>query len=164
MSLKHIKTLSLNPYMMSKIIQSFLEGYGSPVEFKLLFYVLPIILSKDSRERLIKANRISRLETVFKKRDYRDYEKLKLSIQSNLSGFLDRFIELKNLTKDTIIILVNEEKISIGNSVVLLKKDNYSNYKNSNISELLRAAFYLGVIFSKSSVENLDYYLGVKSS
>ncbi|WP_127549927.1 three component ABC system middle component [Paenibacillus amylolyticus] len=165
MSLKHIKNLSLNPYTMSKIIQNFIEGYGSPVEFKLLFYVLPIILSKDARARLIKARKTSRMDTIFKKKEgYRDYEKLKLSPQSHISGFLERYSELKDLTKTVVIILVNEEKISIGNSVILIKKDNYSKYKNLNINELLRSAFYLGVVFKSCSIEELEYYLGVRSN
>ena len=149
---------------MSKIFQNFLEGYGTDVDFKLLFYVLPIILNKDSRRRLIKANKASKLETVFKKENYKEYSDIKLSAQSNLSGFKDKFIELKDLTKTTIIILVNEEKIIIGNSVMLLKTDNYSNYKDPDIVSLLRSSFYLGVIFNKSRVEQLDYYLGVKNN
>jgi hypothetical protein len=163
MSFEHIKTLSLNPYMMGKIIQNFLEGYNSPIEFKILFYILPIILNKDSRDKLSDARKTSRIDSLFgKKQEYNDNENLKLSGKVNLAGFLDRYTELKDLTKNTIIVLVSEEKISIANSTILVKKDNYSNYLNSNIRETLKASFYLGVIFRKSSIEHLDNYLGVK--
>nr|WP_113755604.1 three component ABC system middle component [Brevibacillus laterosporus] len=165
MSFEHIKRLSLNPYMMSKIIQSFLEGYSSAVDVKILFYVLPIVLNKDSRDRLLDARSTSKIDSLFgKKGNNNDYENLKLSGKSNLVGFLERFNELKVLTKESIIVLVNEDKIKISNSVILLKKDNYSNYSNKNIKETLKAGFYLGVIFKKSSIEHLDNYLGVKSS
>jgi hypothetical protein len=165
MGFEHIKRLSLNPYMMSKIIQSFLEGYNAPVDIKLLFYVLPIVLNKDSRDRLLDARSTSKIDSLFgKKENYDIHEGLRLSGKANLAGFIDRYNELKILTKESIIILVNENKIKINNSVILIEKDNYSNYSNKNIKETLRASFYLGVIFKKSSIEYLDNYLGVKSS
>lgn len=68
MSFEHIKRLSLNPYMMSKIIQSFLEGYNAPVDIKLLFYVLPIVLNKDSRDRLVDARSTSKIDSLFGKK------------------------------------------------------------------------------------------------
>lgn len=165
MSFEHIKRLSLNPYMMSKIIQSFLEGYNAPVDIKLLFYVLPIVLNKDSRDRLVDARSTSKIDSLFgKKESYESHEDLRLSGKANLAGFIDRFNELKFLTKESVIILVNENKIKINNSVILIEKDNFSNYSNKNVKETLKAGFYLGVIFKKSSIEHLDNYLGVKSS
>ncbi|MCK4258044.1 MAG: hypothetical protein KAX49_03650 [Halanaerobiales bacterium] len=161
MSIKYLKILSLNPFLMGKIFQNFLEGYGSPVEFKLIFYVLPIILYKDSRDKLSTANKTSRIDTLFgKKCTYGGDENLKLSGKVNLSGFLERFEELKELTKTTLIVLSNEEKIQIGNMIVLKQKDKYDKYYG-NIRATLKAAYYLGVILAKTSTDNLDNFLGV---
>lgn len=162
MSIEHLKTLSLNPFIMAKIFQNFLEGYGSPIEFKLIFYILPIILYKDSRDRLSTANKTSRIDTLFgKKFVFNENENLKLSGKVNLSGFLERFEELKELTKKTLIILSNEEKIQLGNKILLLQKDKYDKY-SGYIKTMLKASYYLGVVLSKTSMNYLEDFLGVR--
>jgi len=164
MSIEHLKTLSLNPFMMGKILQNFLEGYDSSVEFKLIFYVLPIILYKDSRDKLSTANKASRIDTLFGNKQayaYGEDENIKLSGKVNLSGFLDRFEELKGLTKKTLIVLSNEEKIQLGNEIVLLQKDKYDKY-SGNIKATLKASYYLGVVLAKASPDYLDNFLGVR--
>ncbi|MEK4037070.1 three component ABC system middle component [Paenibacillus sp. FSL F4-0122] len=163
MNNEYLKTLSLNPYMVAKIIQSFLEGYGGGTSIKLLFYVLPIVLSKDSRTVLLTAKNTSRMETLFgTKKGKSNYEDLKLSARVNLSGFVERYVQFEELTKLAIIVLSTEKKINISNSVFLLRVDNYKNY-NGNLHDLLRAAFYLGIIFKKHTTETIDLYLGVEN-
>lgn len=147
---------------MGKLIQNFLEGYGKSADLILTFYVLPAILYKDSRNKLASANSRSSLESVFQNRDgYDNNENLKLTAKANLSGFIDRFDELKDCTKQAIIVLSNEEKIKLGSEVLLLVTDKYDNYKG-NIRILLKAAYYLGIVFSKTTREYLDLFLGVK--
>lgn len=163
MSFEHLRTLSLNPFLTAKIIQNFLEGYGTPADIKLVFYVLPIVMSKDSREVLSTAKKTSRIETLFgTKREYADTQ-LKMSSRVNLSGFLGRFEQLKGLTKLTLIVLSNENKISINDNVTLLKSSNFNTYSGS-IRSMLKASFYLGVVFRKTNSDNLDMYLGVSSA
>ena len=55
----------MNPHFYSLLIQGFISGYDSPCDLKLSFYVLPILLNKDSREKLKTANRKSRIETLY---------------------------------------------------------------------------------------------------
>lgn len=161
MSIEYLKTLSLNPFVMGKVFINFLEGYGNKVDLQLLFYVLPIILHKDSREKLSSAKSTSRLDTLFGNRqEYGENEEMKLSGKVNLSGFCERLEALKGITRQTIIILSNEEKIQLESQVALLKRDKYENY-SGDLRETLKAAYYLGVVLRKVSQQYLDDFLGV---
>lgn len=163
MSIKHLRALSLNPHLMGKFIQNFLDGYGRPTDLMITFYVLPIILYKDSRNKLSSANTRSSLESLFRNKDiYDNNENLRLSGKVNLAGLVDRYDELKNCTKQAIIILSNEKKIKFGTEIILLSTDKYDNYKG-NIRTFLKAAYYLGIVFSKTTREYLDSFLGVKA-
>ncbi len=163
MSFEYLRILSLNPFLTAKIVQNFLEGYGTPVDIKLVFYVLPIIMSKDSREVLATAKTTSRIETLFgSKKEYADTQ-LKISSRVNLSGFLERFEHLKDLTKLTLVVLSSENKISINDNIALLKSSNFNKYSGS-VRSMLKASFYLGVVFRKTNSDNLDLYLGVSSA
>jgi len=151
MSLKHIKTLSLNPFFMSKIIKCFLTGYEKNVDLKTLFYVLPIILYKPSRDRLANAKSNSSVYSLFGE------DVLK---RSSLAGFIDRYNELKSVTGEAIIILVNESKIQINNEVSLLHPLSY-NVNNKCLQEYLRPAFYLGKVLSGVNIIEFKKYIGV---
>lgn len=70
----------MNPHFYSLLIQGFLSGYDSPCDLKLSFYVLPILLNKDSREKLKTANRKSRIETLYESK----LEILKQKFQGNV--------------------------------------------------------------------------------
>jgi hypothetical protein len=163
MSIENLRTLSLNPFTMSKIIQNFIDGYNQKVDIRLLFYVLPIILYKDSRDKLSTAKNTSRMDTLFgSKHPSTINENIKLSGKINLSGFYGRFEELKGLTKQTIIIMTNDGIILLGNEITLLRREKYDRY-TGELRATLKAAFYLGVILSKASQEYLDDFLGVKA-
>lgn len=162
MSINYLKTLSLNPFLMGKLIQNFLEGYGRPADLILTFYVLPIILYKESRDKLYTANSRSTLESLFlNKASFDDNENLRLSGKICLAGFLDRFNELKPYTKQALIVLSNEQVIKLGPGVSLLTTDKYDNYKG-NIRTYLKAAYNLGRVFAKTTREYLDTFLGVR--
>lgn len=162
MSIERIRVLSLNPNYFGKLIQSFLTGYDRHCDFTLLFYVLPIVLYKPSRDKLLTANKRSRMETLFQSQySLSDNENVKFSGKTSLVGFLKRFEELKQYTKYALIILSNEQKISLDKKIILLTKENYNVY-SGQVREMMRASFYLGVIFSKATIENLHYFLGVE--
>lgn len=65
MSINNIKKLSMNPHFYSLLMQSFLSGYEKPCEIKLPFMAIPILLYAESREKLVNANRRSRIDTLF---------------------------------------------------------------------------------------------------
>lgn len=163
MSVEALGTLSLNPFLMQGIIQNFLQGYGGEAEFDIVFYVLPIILYKESRDKLITANNRSRIDTLFGDKEKLTYNsKKKISSMVRLAGFVERFNELQELTRQTIIVLYNEGKVRLGEKIFLIHNYKYTNYKgNVENKSTLKAAYYLGVVFSNTSKQFLDDFLGV---
>ena len=124
-------------------MQSFLSGYEKPCEIKLLFMALPILLYADSREKLINANKKSRIDTLFKSPQTIDGSKI--SGKTSLSGYVDRYNSLKPYCKEAIIILSSEEKISLDDhKIVIIKKIDYKKFEAA-IKDWLKGAFYLGV-------------------
>lgn len=109
MSINNIKRLSMNPHFYSLLMQSFLSGYEKPCEIKLLFMAIPILLYAESREKLVNANRRSRIDTLFQSPQI--IEGSKISGKTRLSGYVDRYNFLKPYCKEATIILSSEEKI-----------------------------------------------------
>lgn len=161
MSLKNIKNLSLNPHFFKHLIIGFLSGYGKPCDLKLVFMVLPILLYSPSREKLASAKSTSRLESLFRAQ-VKVGDNIKLSGKTRLLGFLSRYEMLQPTTKKTIIILYNQGLISMdGRYIVANKTVSYKVY-NKSISSWMKAAYYLGVVFSKSTEDHITYFLGVE--
>ena len=161
MSISKIKTLSLNPHFYSLLMQSFLSGYGKPCEPRLAFMSIPILLYSDSRDKLKNANKASRIDTLFKSPQF--IREVNISGKTRLSGYMERYDYLIPYCKDAIIILASEKKLTIeGKNLVLLQKLDYKKYKGI-VKEWMKCAFYLGVIFSKSTVDHLSYFLGIEA-
>lgn len=159
MSINNIKKLSMNPHFYSLLIQSFFSGYEKPCEIKLPFMAMPILLYAESREKLVTANRRSRVDTLFQ--THQIVEESKISGKTRLSGYIDRYNSLKPYCKEAIIILSSEDKIVLNNhNIVLIKKIDYKNFEGT-VRDWLKCAFYLGVVFSKTTEEHLSFFLGV---
>ncbi len=159
MSINNIKKLSMNPHFYSLLMQGFLSGYKKPCEIKLPFMSIPILLYAESREKLLNANRRSRIDTLFKSKQIIDeYE---ISGKTRLAGYVDRYNLLKPYCKEAIIILSSEHKIAINNhKIVLIKNVDYKNFKGM-VRDWMKCAYYLGIVFSKTTEEQLSYFLGV---
>lgn len=159
MGITSIKTLSMNSHFYSLLIQSFLTGYNKACRIKTAFLVLPILLHSDSREKLINANTRSRMDTLFQStKEIRQYE---ISGKIRMASFVERYNLLMPYCKDALIILSSENKITVsGLELVLIEKNEYKNYDGS-IKEWLKCAYNLGRVFSKSSEEQVSFYLGV---
>lgn len=159
MSINYIKRLSMNPHFYSLLMQSFLSGYEKPCEIKLTFMAIPILLYAESREKLINANKRSRIDTLFQ--SSQTIGENKISGKTRLSGYVDRYNLLKQYCKEAIIILSSEKKIVLkDHKIFLIQKNDYKNF-NGNIREWIRCAFYLGVVFSKATEDHLSFFLGV---
>ena len=149
----------MNPHFYSLLMQSFLSGYEKPCEIKLTFMAIPILLYAESREKLINANKRSRIDTLFQ--SSQTIGENKISGKTRLSGYVDRYNLLKQYCKEAIIILSSEKKIVIkDHKIFLIQKIDYKNF-NGNIREWIRCAFYLGVVFSKTTEDHLCFFLGV---
>lgn len=159
MSISKIKILSMNPHFYSLLIQGFLSGYEKPCEIKLPFMAIPILLYSESREKLANANKRSRIDTLFQSPLI--IEESKISGKTRLSGYINRYNLFKPYCKKAIIILSSEEKIAINNhKIVLIKKIDYRDY-DGVVKNLIKCAFYLGVVFSKTTEDHLSFFLGV---
>ena len=159
MSITNIKKLSMNTHFYSLLIQGFLSGYDKPCEMKLPFMALPILLYVESREKLVTANKRSRIDTLFQSSQI--IEESKISGKTRLSGYVDRYNSLKPYCKEALIILSSEDKIVFNNHKIrLIKKIEYKNFEGT-IRDWFKCAFYLGVVFSKTTEDHLSYYLGV---
>ena len=87
----------------------------------------------------------------------------RISGKTRLSGYVDRYNSLKPYCKKAIIILSSEEKIAVSNQkIVLIKKVNYKDFEGA-IKDWIKCAFYLGVVFSKTTEDHLSFFLGVDS-
>lgn len=159
MSISNIKILSMNPHFYSLLMQGFLSGYGKPCEIKLPFMAIPILLYAESREKLVNANKKSRMETLFE--SSQTIDGIKISGRTRLSGYIDRYNAFKPSCKEAIIILSSEEKIVINNhKIVLIKEIDYRDFDGA-MKDWIRCSFYLGIVFSKTSEDHLSYFLGV---
>ncbi|MCC8174683.1 MAG: DUF6521 family protein [Odoribacter sp.] len=159
MSINNIKKLSMNPHFYSLLIQGFLSGYEKPCEIKLAFMAIPILLYAESREKLVTANKRSRIDTLFQSSQI--IEEAKISGRTRLSGYVDRYNSLKTYCKEAIIILSSEDKIVIDNhKIVLIQEVNYKNFEGT-IRDWIKCAFYLGIVFSKTTEDQLSFFLGV---
>ena len=149
----------MNPHFYSLLIQSFLSGYKKPCEIKLPFMAIPILLYAESREKLVNANKRSRIDTLFQSQQ--TVNESRISGRTRLSGYIDRYNSLKQYCKEAIIILSSEEKITINNhKIVLIKEIECKNFKVA-IKDWIKCAFYLGVVFSKTTGDHLSFFLGV---
>lgn len=120
MSITNIKKLSMNTHFYSLLIQGFLSGYDKPCEMKLPFMALPILLYVESREKLVTANKRSRIDTLFQSSQI--IEESKISGKTRLSGYVDRYNSLKPYCKEALIILSSEDKIVFNNHKIRLIK------------------------------------------
>lgn len=137
----------MNPHFYSLLMQSFLSGYEKPCEIKLPFMAIPILLYAESREKLVNANRRSRIDTLFQSPQIIDERKI--SGKTRLSGYIDRYNSLKPYCKEAIIILSSEGKIAFNNhKIVLIKKIDYKDFEE--LSKIgLNVHFTLELCFQK---------------
>lgn len=162
MSIENIKRLSMNTHFYSLLIQSFLTGYEKPCELKLVFMALPILIHKESREKLCNANIKSRIDTLFQSEQV--VGNSKISGRTRLTGYIDRYNALKSYSKESIIILCSENKVVINNEhkLIVVKKIDYKSFSGM-VKNWVKCAYYLGIIFSKTTDDHLSYFLGVES-
>ena len=149
----------MNPHFYSLLMQSFLSGYEKPCEIKLPFMAIPVLLYAESREKLVNANKRSRIDTLFQ--SPQTINENKISGKTRLSGYVDRYNSLKPYCKEAIIILSSEKKIAIEkHKIFLLQKIDYKGFEG-DIRERIKCAFYLGVVLSKATEDHLSFFLGV---
>jgi len=160
MSIESIQALSMNSHFYSVLLQGFLSGYKKPCEIRLVFMALPILLNSESRKKLASAKSTSKMETLFNKPEKLD-NNINISGKVKLAGYLSRYNELKSFSKKALVILYSKKKIVLNEKkIILMKPIKYLDFDVS-VREWIKAAHYLGVVFSKTNEDHLNYFLGV---
>ena len=99
------------------------------------------------------------MDTLFQSAQF--IENTKISGKTRLSGYIGRYNLLTPYCKEALIILYSENKIVLNkNKLMLIQKIDYKNFEGI-VREWLKCAFYLGVIFSKTTDDHISYFLGV---
>lgn len=162
MSIENIKRLSMNTHFYSLLIQSFLTGYEKPCELKLVFMALPILIHKESREKLCNANIKSRIDSLFQSNQV--VGDSKISGKTRLTGYIDRYNVLKPYSKECVVILCSENKVVINDQhkLIVVKRIDYKSFSGI-MKKWVKCAYYLGIIFAKTTGDHLSYFLGVES-
>lgn len=151
----------MNTHFYSLLVQSFLTGYEKPCELKLVFMALPILIHKESRQKLCNANIKSRIDTLFQSDQV--VGDSKISGRTRLTGYINRYNALKPYSKECVIILCSENKVVINNEhkLIVVKKNDYKSFSGI-VKNWVKCAYYLGIIFSKTTDDHLSYFLGVE--
>jgi len=161
MSIAHIETLMYNPIFLSKVIQSFMTGYEKNVDMRTIFYVFPIVMYKDSRDKLNSAKSTSTLYSTFNKEsNFEDYG-INLNTKFCLNQITDIFDDYIEITKQSIIVLANQHKIFFDGSINLLEKFDYRK-SPVLIREYFKAAYYLGKILTGIELVEFEDFLEIK--
>jgi len=141
---KHIQKLSVNPFLIGLIFQSFYEGYGKASCPILLHYlVTPLILYKESRSLFSTITKNASLNRIINENEVA------------LVGLQERVWKTKELSNLSLISLHNQKKIRISNDVDILVRIKYEDY-SVDFKTMLRSSHYLGILFS--DIEVLDIF------
>lgn len=154
MDFRNIEILSYNSFFCSRLIAHFLSGCENhQIRVELIFFVLPFVCKKDSREILNSANKDSTLNSSFL-----NTERGKVAL-AGLEKHIDYF---KNLTQTSLVVAANEFDIKIGEIITIENPFDYSKEKEAYIKQFFRASYYLGKILSKNEFFDTFVKLGMK--
>ena len=98
----------MNPHFYSLLMQSFLSGYEKPCEIKLPFMAIPILLYAESREKLVNANRRSRIDTLFQSPQIIDERRF--LVKQGYLAMLTDIIHLNHIVKKQLLFYLPKEK------------------------------------------------------
>ncbi len=140
---KHLQKLNLNPFMIGLIYQSFYNGYGKSECPILLHYIVsPLVFFKDSRVLFLSITKNASISKI---------------IDDNTLAFIElqeRIWKMKELSNLSLISLHNQDKILLKNIVEIKETIKYESI-NVDFKDLLRAAHYLGILFSDIDVHDV---------
>jgi hypothetical protein len=132
-----IHRVNVNPFFGSLIQQSFAKGYNQDkISILILDLALPIILYAPLRLKLMSINSNKMLSDFVKENEI------------DFLGLQERVWEMKKTSRQSVIILHNEQKAIVGSDVIFTSFIDYEDY-NADMKGYLRAAYYLGLVFTK---------------
>jgi hypothetical protein len=141
---RYLQKVNINPFLIGLIFQSFYQGYGKSTCPILLHYIVtPLAIYKESRDLFSNITKNASLTQI---------------IDENAVVFIElqeRIWKTKELSNLSLINLHNQKKILIKEEVVINEAIKYENF-NVDFKDALRAAHYLGLLFS--DIDTIDIF------
>lgn len=151
MKISEREALASNPFWISSLIGHFNQGYGGDAPFELIYLLPPLALRKISRKSVSTLNSSSTIYSAFL-----DNKEKRMRVAG-----LQRYVEYyKHLVMPSLIAYANTGN-SFGRKLENGREYKYSAVDNRQVREYCKAAYNLGVIFSKENQKDCFYKLGV---
>jgi hypothetical protein len=151
LKIREIEALTVNPFWLSKLLESFVDGYGNNTPFELTHLLFPFVLREKPRKELCKLNRNSTVYSAFL--DHKDKRIRIFALQHYVS-------EYKKHVNPALIAYANNGN-SFGIKLQNNRQCNYQNESDSFVKEYLKSAHILGSILSKEKTADCFFKLGV---
>lgn len=141
----------LNPAFCGRIIYNVVKVYYDetkrPMEFPLIYMILPIVLHKETRSKL---NSTTQMQVWIKRNP------------DLLIGFAERTKSLIDITNETLEFLMQSKLIEMNNNADLsisrtIKSLSKTRYTNSEVNECIRKSAGLAKWFAKSGTVGSIY-------
>jgi hypothetical protein len=150
MKAKELEQLIFNPFHTSQILHNFFCGVKTinenGVKLELVNIVLPIIYNETFVENTLSTlNNKSTFNSLFS--DY-EFKIFNTNINQEILNF-------KSLTKNSLIILLNENKIIIDEFIIIKLSIDYREETDTKLKKIYKAAYNLGRIIAKENYLSL---------
>ncbi len=146
---KHFNKLSLNPFLISLIFQSFYKGYNKEFcKLPIHYIITPLIMYKESRDLFATITKNALLEKIIDEN------------KTQLIELQERVWKMRELTHLSLIEMANSNKIELKANVKINEVIDYEKH-NTDLKEYLRSAYYLGVLFKDFSIPDIYKFFKV---
>jgi hypothetical protein len=142
---------------VAKILQLYISGAQNQnpkgIKSELIYFVIPLIANDIIRDKLKCARSTSSFSSIFetKMTDKKEYS---INISERVESF-------SKVTNDGLIQLGNETEVDFSEYITVSKTLKYTEFKSSFDFDFYKAAYYLGLIFSKEDYRTIFLRLGV---
>lgn len=155
MKAKELEQLIFNPYHTSQILHHFFCGVKAinekGLKMELANIVLPIIYNEAFVEKTLSTlNNKSTFNSLFSNYEFKIF----------ITNINQEIINFKSLTKNSLIILSNENKIIIDEFITLKLSTDYRDETDARLKKIYKAAYNLGRIIAKENY--LSVFLKLK--
>jgi len=158
MKSEDLVNLIFSPLWVSKLLHHFLSGAQQinpkGIKTELLYLLLPFIIDDVTREKLSGAMITSTFSSIFKNKDT-------LEIKNSLFNKNNQVEQYHEFTNKGLIYLGNIEMIKIDRFTNIENIIKFQKEKQAINRDYCKAAYYLGVIFSKEDYRNVFVKLGI---
>lgn len=145
------------PQWVAKILQLYISGAlirnPNGLKTELIYLVVPIIAIDTIRDKLNHAINTSSFFTIFEK-EMSDKKEYSINISERVRSF-------QKITNDGLIQLGNETRLEFSEYITISKTIKHTKFKSSSDLDFYKAAYYLGLIFSKEDYRTIFLKLGV---